>query len=230
MKSISSTIIAVGIALGGFFIGDGIIQFKKLDRVVEVKGLAEIIVDANEARWSINYNVASDEMMDLNKKMNTVQKNILAFLMAEGFTKDEIMKDAGNIIDKSAQEYGGALKGVRFVARGGFVVTSSKIDKLIAASQKTDELLSKGVALSGSKISYYFTDLNKIKPTMLKEATINAKAAAQSFAINAGARVGEIKNASQGLFSIGSPVSEYDSESSIKKKVRVVSQVIFYLK
>jgi hypothetical protein len=31
------------------------------------------------------------------------------------------------------------------------------------------------------------------------------------------------------LFSIGSPISDYDSETSLKKKVRVVSQVVFYL-
>jgi len=42
-------------------------------------------------------------------------------------------------------------------------------------------------------------------------------------------KVGDIKNASQGQFSIGSPISDYESESSLKKKIRVVSQVIFYL-
>nr|BDT26986.1 SIMPL domain-containing protein [Bacteriovorax sp. HI3] len=228
MNSVSSLVVAFGVALGGFFIGNGIIQFKKLDRVVEVKGLSERVVDANEARWSLTYNVASDNMSDLNKKISDTQKTTLAFLEAEGFTKEEIIKDAGNITDKEAQEYG-ERKGARFVARGGFVVTSTKIDKLVAASQKTDELLSKGVALSGSRVSYYFTALNDIKPQMLEEATKNARAAAQSFAANAGAKVGDIKNASQGLFSIGSPINDYDADSSLKKKVRVVSQVIFYL-
>lgn len=228
MNSVSSLIVAIGVAIGGFFIGNGIIQFKKLDRIVEVKGLSERIVDANEARWSLNYNVASDNMSELNRKISEAQKTTLAFLEAEGFTKEEIIKDAGNITDKEAQEYG-ERKGARFVARGGFVVTSTKIDKLVAASQKTDELLSKGVAMSGSRVSYYFTALNDIKPQMLEEATKNAKAAAQSFAANAGAKVGDIKNASQGLFSIGSPINDYDADSSLKKKVRVVSQVIFYL-
>ncbi len=229
MNSMSSAVIAFGVALGGFFIGNGIIQFKKLDRIVEVKGLSERIVDANEARWSMNYNVASDNMSDLNKKINDIQKATMAFLESEGFSKDEITKDAGNITDKEAQEYG-ERRGSRFVARGGVVVTSKKIDKLVSASQKTDELLSKGVAISGSRVSYYFTDLNMIKPQMLEEATKNARAAAESFAKNAGAEVGDIKNASQGLFSIGSTINEYDSDSSLRKKVRVVSQVIFYLK
>jgi uncharacterized protein len=229
MNYISSALIALGLAIGGFFIGNGIITFKKLDRIVEVKGLAEKIVDANEARWSINFNLASDSMSDLNKRMVDTQKIIMDFLLAEGFTKEEIQKDSVGITDKVAQEYGGGTKGPRYVARGSFVVSSNKIDKLLQASQKTDELLSKGVALTGGRISYYFTDLNAIKPKMLEEATRNAREAAQSFAVNAGAKVGDIKNASQGLFSIGSPISEWDSESSLKKKVRVVSQVIFYL-
>ncbi len=229
MNSVSSFVIALGVALGGFFIGNGIIQFKKLDRVVEVRGLSERIVEANEARWSMTYNVASDNMKDLNKKITESQQATIAFLEAQGFSKDEILKDAGNITDKEAQEYGARTGGARFVARNGFVVTSTKIDKLVEASQKTDELLSKGVALSASRVSYYFTALNDIKPQMLEEATKNARAAAQGFAASAGAKVGGIKDATQGLFSIGSPISEYDSESSLKKKVRVVSQVKFYL-
>lgn len=228
MNTITSAILAVGIAIGGFFIGNGIITFKKLDRVVEVKGLSERVVDANEAIWYLTFNSASDNMTDLNKKISDIQKLTLQFLEEEGFSKEEIQKDAGNITDKEAQEYG-ERKGARYVARGGFVVTSKKIDKLVSASQKTDILLSRGVALSGSRISYFFTDLNAIKPQMLEEANKNARAAAQSFAVNAGAKVGDIKNASQGQFSIGSPISDYESESSLKKKIRVVSQVIFYL-
>lgn len=228
MNSISSLIVAFGLALSGFFIGNGIIQFKKLDRVVEVKGLSERIVDSNEARWSLAVNLASDNLIDLNKKANDIQNTTMAFLESQGFSKQEIQKDAGNITDKDAQEYG-ERKGARYVYRGGFVVTSNKIDKLVTASQKTDELLNKGVALSSSRISYFFTDLNTIKPQMLEESVKNAKAAAQSFATSSGARVGNIKNASQGLFSIGSPINDYDSEASLKKKIRVVSQVIFYL-
>lgn len=228
MNSISSIVIALGVALSGFFVGNGIIKFKKLDREVEVKGLSERVVQANEARWTMNYSVVSDNMGDLNKRISDIQKTTLEFLETEGFSKQEIQKDRGNITDKEAQEYG-ERKGARFVARGGFVVTSTKIDKLVAASQKTDELLNKGVALSGSRVSYFFTELNNIKPQMLEEATKNARAAAQSFAINAGAKVGDIKNAYQGLFSIGSTINDYDSDSSIEKKVRVVNQVTFYL-
>lgn len=229
MKIAAAFVLAAGVALSGYFIGNSVITYKKMDRVVEVRGLSERIVNSNEARWILNYNVASNEMSDLNKKINQIQKATIDFLTAEGFSAEEVQKEAMNITDKEAQEYG-ERKGARYVARGGIVVTSKKIEQLVLASQKSDVLLAQGVALSGSRVIYYFTELNAIKPEMLEEATKNARAAAESFAVNAGAKVGDIKNASQGLFTIGSPVDDYDSGASLQKRVRVVSQVVFYLK
>lgn len=229
MKLASSLVIALGIMFGGYFIGNGVIQFKKLDRLVEVKGLAEKIVESDEARWMLNYNLSSNDMADLNKKIMQTNDEITKFLLAQGFDINEIEKMAGNITDKEALEYSDR-KGLRYVVRGGFVISSKKVSKLIEASQRSDELLSRGVVLSGSQISYYFTKLNEIKPAMLEEAIKNAKEAANSFAKTADASLGDIKYASQGLFSISSPISEYESESSFRKRIRVVSQVSFYLK
>ncbi|MFX4681814.1 SIMPL domain-containing protein, partial [Acinetobacter baumannii] len=80
-----------------------------------------------------------------------------------------------------------------------------------------------------SYVRYFFTDLNRIKPAMLKAATANAREAADTFAKDSGVKVGGIKSATQGLFSISSPVSDYDAESSLMKKVRVVTRVQFFI-
>ena len=49
---------------------------------------------------------------------------------------------------------------------------------------------------------YEFTDLNKVKPEMIAEATKNAREAANKFAEDSESRLGKIKTASQGQFSI----------------------------
>lgn len=64
---------------------------------------------------------------------------------------------------------------------------------------------------------------------MLKESVLNALEAAKSFAIHYNSALGKIKSASQGKFSIEAPSSEYDSGTSIMKKIRVVSQVSYFL-
>lgn len=228
MSIFTSLILSCGIALSGFLLGSSLIKFKKLDRSVEVRGLAERIVDSDQAVWSINYSASSDQLNDVNNKVTLIQAQVIQFLTEQGFTAEEIIKDPININDKTTQEYGEA-KGPRFIARGTIKVDTRKVKEATIASQKTDDLLKKGIALSSSRINYYFTDLNSIKPAMLEEATRNAREAAEGFAKNANADVGGIRRAYQGLFSISSPLSEYDSESSIKKKIRVVTQVDFYL-
>ncbi|MBX3041092.1 MAG: SIMPL domain-containing protein [Bdellovibrionaceae bacterium] len=223
-----SLLIAVGIVVAGFLMSRAIVTFKEMDRAVEVRGLAERVVDADQAVWTIRYSASSEQLTDVNAKILALQNQVIDFVKQQGFTDAEIQKDVVNMTDKTTQEYGDS-KGPRFVARGGVMVGTKRVQEVTAASQKTDELLKKGIVLSSSNVSYYFTDLNSIKPAMLQEATKSAREAAQVFAQHADAKVGGIKRATQGLFSINSPLEDYDNSTSIKKKVRVVTQVVFYL-
>ncbi len=64
---------------------------------------------------------------------------------------------------------------------------------------------------------------------MLKEATKNARIAANEFAANAGVEVGGIRNAKQGSFIIRDVVENYGDIKKIEKDVRVVTNITFYL-
>ena len=91
------------------------------------------------------------------------------------------------------------------------------------------ELLRKGVAITGCDYRYNaefsFNGLNSIKPEMIEEATKNAREAAEKFAMDSDSKLGKIKNASQGLFSI----YDRDSNTPYIKKVRVVTSVNYFL-
>jgi len=104
------------------------------------------------------------------------------------------------------------------------------------------QLLQKGVVLSsnpGQRLIYKFTGLNSIKPDMITEATRNARAAADRFASDSGSKVGSIRQANQGVFSIvaadqGGDTSEpgfsgSNPDASLMKTVRVVTTVEYYL-
>ena len=60
---------------------------------------------------------------------------------------------------------------------------------------------------------------------MVEEATKNARAVAEKFAADSHSRLGKIKRASQGQFSI----SDRDRNNPHIKKIRVVSTVEYYL-
>ncbi len=231
MKSniISSIILALGIALLGLFINQGIVAFKSFDRYVEVKGLDERIVKSNEATWSIYFSVSSDQLKELNTKVSESLRVLTEFIEANGFMSEEIQKGPLSVTDNFANSYSAKLQGPQYTARGSIVVGTKNVDLLGKMASKNEELLKQGVMLESNNISYYFTDLNLIKPEMLKAATANAREAAISFAEHSNSKLGSIRSATQGVFTIDSPFKEYDSRSSIMKKVRVVTKVSYFL-
>jgi hypothetical protein len=92
---------------------------------------------------------------------------------------------------------------------------------------------------SGRRAWVQIYRLESIKPDMITEATRNARAAADRFASDSGSRVGSIRQANQGVFTIlpadqGSDTGEggenaYSADSSLTKTVRVVTSVQYYL-
>jgi len=91
-------------------------------------------------------------------------------------------------------------------------------------------MLQKGVAISAGdfeyKIEYIYTKLNDIKPVMIEEATKNARASAEKFAKDSDSKLGKIKSANQGQFSI----SDRDANTPYIKTVRVVSTIDYLLR
>ena len=94
--------------------------------------------------------------------------------------------------------------------------------------EKTGELVTQGIALSESwenRTEFLYTSLNDIKPDMIREATLNAREAANKFAEDSGSKVGKIRKATQGFFNI----RDRDANTPDKKIVRVVTTIEFYL-
>ena len=91
------------------------------------------------------------------------------------------------------------------------------------------ELGKQGLAIAGAdyeaRTQFLFTRLNDIKPDMIEAATRNAREVATRFAQDSDSRLGKIRRASQGQFSI----DDRDSNTPHIKKVRVVSTVEYYL-
>ena len=89
-------------------------------------------------------------------------------------------------------------------------------------------MVKKGIVLAnnyGRGTEFLFTGLNKIKPQMIARATKNARKAAEQFALDSGSKVGAIRKARQGLFTI----RNRDMNSPDLKIVRVVTTVEYFL-
>jgi hypothetical protein len=94
---------------------------------------------------------------------------------------------------------------------------------------KLSELGKEGIAFARqgyqAQTEFLFTKLNEINPEMIEEATRNAREVAEKFATDSKSRLGKIKKAQQGQFSI----DNRDINTPHIKKVRVVSTIEYYL-
>ena len=228
-KIVASLLIAVGIVILGFCIKSGIDGFSSRDRVVTVRGLAEKEVKANKVTWPI---VCKTVGNDLNSIYNDIQKNkaaILEYLKKNGVKDDEISVNAPQVVDLQAERYVSDNIRYRYNVSQVIVVVSKNVDAIRELITNQSELLKQGVAIAASdyeyKVTYEFTDLNSIKPEMIANATKAAREAGNQFAEDSNSKLGKIKTATQGQFSI----EDRDSNTPYIKNVRVVSYVEFYL-
>jgi hypothetical protein len=232
-KILPSLFLSLGILLSGFFISKSVYYIKDFERSVKVKGLDEKMVKSDLAIFTITFNQSSEKMQDVYKTFSNSQEKIINFLISKGIKKDEIEKSSLEVTDNRTQGPESGRSGLpKFTGVSRIIVSSSNVDQVKTLSQEISELIEKGVAISYSDIKFFFTDLNKIKTEMLERAVKNAYDAANSFASQTGSKLGQIKNASQGLFTIvdANSTEEWATYKSMQKKVRVVVGVDYFLK
>jgi len=220
----------LGLATLGFLLGRSAIQFKEYERTVTVKGLSEKEYPADIVLWPIQFTAADNELTQLYSSLESNIDKIRSFLLAQGIQDNEITLSPPGITDKSAQRYGNSPKPeFRYTAIQTVTVYSDKVDLIRTTIYKLAELGKQGIVFTGedyqNTTEYIFTRLNEIKPEMIEEATTKAREVADKFAQDSKSRLGKIKRASQGQFTI----SPRDKNNPHIKQVRVVSTVEYYL-
>ncbi len=224
-KFIPSLLIALSIVILGLCLKSGIDNFTFRDREVTVRGLAERQVMANEVTWPITFNIAGDDLTTIYDNVSRTDSIIVRFLTSSGITHDEISVAPPSTYNAAANQYGSSTFKYKYSLESTVTVTTKKVDKVRELLGRQAELLKEGVAFSNSYINYRYTDLNAIKPAMIEEATKNARLAADKFAADSHSKVGKIKTASQGQFTI----DDSDSSTPWLKNVRVVSTIVYYI-
>ncbi|MEI8074106.1 MAG: SIMPL domain-containing protein [Bacteroidota bacterium] len=234
----------IGLSLLGLFINKGLKTFSDKDRVVTVKGLAEMNMTATSATITLSFAFSGDNLQDILKQTEIKKNAIAAYLKNIGYEKVDIQINNIGITDHQ-KYYEPEWQGGQQVQR--------KIDRYITNQSIT--LQSKDVKATEDKSSqialdlvskdltailttnYSFPDLNSIKPKLIAESTKNARISGEQFANDSQATLGKIKTASQGQISIagkynynedGSEVAEKPKEPYIQK-ARVVSTIVFFL-
>jgi hypothetical protein len=238
---IAGLCLVVGLSVAGYFVSRGGIHFRSGSRVVTVKGLVEREVKADQAVWTLGLRRASETLQDAHARISADRNTVMAFLRKQGFADAEIEQQPTRTVDKLARDYqpqpGDRL---RYVVTTSVVVRTPSVDQVRTALGSTEELLKAGVVLDGEREGgganprYVVSKFNDLRPQLLADATKNARATAQQFAADAGARVGSIRSANQGSIQIfgidgGDESAPFSPTSSPVKRIRVVSTFEFDL-
>jgi len=227
---ILGALICIGLVVLGAFVSQGVVRLRAFDRVVTVKGLSEREVPADIAIWPIKFSDAGNDLGGLYASIQRKNALVVQFLKDSGFGDDEITMSVPSINDRQAQGYGGSQPAeFRYYGSSIITVYSTQVEVVRRTMLRLVDLGKQGIAISGeeydARTEFLFSGLNDIKPGMIEEATRNAREVAEKFAADSESRLGKIKTAQQGQFSI----DDRDSTTPHIKKVRVVSTITYYL-
>jgi hypothetical protein len=233
-ESVKFIILGIAIFMGlstlGYLLGDSIVKFKEFERFVSVKGLSEKELPADIALWPIQFIRAGNDIAQLYAELEKDAGEIEVFLKKNGFLDSEITVAPPVMTDKLARQFsGGPNIELRYSATQDITVYTKKIDAVRSTMKKLVELGKTGIAFTSGnydyKTEFIFTRLNDVKPEMIEEATRKAREVAEKFARDSNSRLGKIRQASQGQFSI----TDRDRNTPYIKRIRVVSTVDYYL-
>lgn len=224
---VAAVCIMLGLILGGAMIPRAAKVNKSFDRTVSVKGLCECEVKADKVIWPIVTKVGGDNLQSVLAEIELNNNIIKNFLTEGGIAENEISYSV-SISDKNTLEYNND-RSQRFIAKSVTTICTGNVDAVLTLKGKINALLSQGIAIDDSdwenKTQFSFEALNDLKPEMIEEATRNAREVAQKFAEDSDSKLGKIRTASQGTFSI----EDRDSNTPQIKKVRVVTSITYYL-
>lgn len=231
-----AVIIGIGIAAGGWFIGNGFLQGRAADRFVTVKGVSELEVKADVALWPLSFVATHDDLRQARTQIKQSHEQLFAFLKKHGIDLSAAEVQKMDVTDRLADPYRTGPIQSRYILTQTVMVRTNNVEAVIEASQAVGELIDAGVVLSSARGPYsgptfLFTGLSELKPEMIAEATSKARRAAEQFAKDSGSEIGAIRRANQGVFVIlpRDRAPGIMEGSQRDKTVRVVSTIEYFL-
>ena len=136
-KTLSRCIVPFGVALiAGLSLIAAVNRFKSYDRSVSVRGLCEREVKADVAYYPISFSRDGNNLVDLNKDMQTTNKSVVEFLKKNGFEDSEITLTVPTINDHRSESY--RREGLAdYTMNQTITLYTKKIDQVLAIQNKS---------------------------------------------------------------------------------------------
>jgi hypothetical protein len=235
----ASAIVAIGMGLGSVALANGMVAMKRADREVTVRGVAQRDVTANSAAWSVGYSHTAYDLAEAMAAVDRDTATIRRFLADQGFKGAMTAPGSANVSVSDEFVKGEPTGRKIYAVRRSIAFRTGDVARVQKVQAAKDALAQQGLVADSVDATFEYTQLDRIKPAMIADATRDARRAAEKFASDSGSSVGGIKSATQGYFSVSSreAASAGDDDSggsgstasSPDQRVRVVTTIDYYL-
>lgn len=82
-RIVEAALLAIGLIMLGLTLRSGIVSFRDKERVVSVKGLAELQLPADKITWPLIFKDIGNDLGTLYNNINTKNEAILTFLQSK---------------------------------------------------------------------------------------------------------------------------------------------------
>jgi hypothetical protein len=232
---ISALILAVGLGYGLSLVGQGMAA--RAGNSVTVTGQARTSATADNAVWTLSAQESSQSAAAAVTKVEKSVAALVKYLVAGGIPAAGVQ--TGGVNTNAIAEYiNGNPTGrtLSYQANQNVTVRSKDVNLVSSLSNGIGTLLQTGVNINNYGPAFYVSNLAALRPSLLAQAMLDAKARGISITKAVGSSLGAIVAVSSGPVQVTSPDSVdasaggmYDT-TTIPKTVTVTVSVSFKVK
>ena len=229
----ASVILGVGLVVSALVFGLFFYESRKQVNTVKVVGIAVQRYESDIVKWNmtIGESVGLDELDVAYRRLKTRMNKLTKLLIDAGVQKDDITVKPVNSYPQYNRD--GVITGYK--AEQYVYALAKDIDKVEQLALNPEAMSQEGVVITNSNLSYFYSDVDRLKKDLLASATTNARERAAQILKETDKKIGKLLSLRAGVFQITEPYSTavsdhgiYDT-SSRKKEIKVTAHAVFQL-
>jgi hypothetical protein len=204
---LSSFLISVSIIITALILGGAFKNRNNYTQKIAVTGLGSRDFVSDLVVWTGSFSRNSFELKQAYQLLNSDRDLIKKYFTLKGVNEKEIIfssvtisRNIEEIFDNEGRITDRKFTGYTLAQR--ITIESKEVEKIETISREVTELINQGIEFYSEEPRYYYTKLATLKVEMIAEATQDATVRAKKIAENAGNSIGNLKNASMGVFQI----------------------------
>jgi uncharacterized protein len=213
MKDIKWTWIIVALCLmpSAWLVSKGL-KRKLPGEYISVVGMAEVDFISDLLVWNSSYSRTSYQLQDAYQALKSDKSKVAGFFKTKGLHDSEIIYGTVNIEKLFEYKYeNGNSQSIfqGYKVTQPITVKSNRVAMVESISRESMSLIEQAIEFNSNNPEFYNTKLSKLKLNLIEKATQDARQRAEKIAMAAGAKLGNLKKASLGVFQI---TGQYENE------------------